>query len=255
MADKNVESGGTSSKTEKTDKTDKTNAETLQLESVIESMVKKIALFGKFEDMSKENNKVVQQVYQAIRDMKFDAEDNYSVISRRSSRSHISRRSYRSNLSRCSRVSTTSSNRQRRQELEENAAVLKAKMRIAREKEKFDIKQIDWPYKKLKANYKRFKTKSRRLKSKLLLLMKDSRLERNSPKRKLELMSAQGSRVKKNHSEPLKRSLVVIMLPPVSVGTRRITLNRIGASWKLHLQPRGRSYNTSRESSGQYVES
>jgi hypothetical protein len=28
MADKNVESGGTSSKTEKTDKTDKTNAET-----------------------------------------------------------------------------------------------------------------------------------------------------------------------------------------------------------------------------------
>jgi hypothetical protein len=109
-----------------------------EMESVIESPVEKIALFGKFEDISKENNKVVQQVCQAIRDMKFDAEDNHSVISRRSGRSQISRRSYRSNMSRCSRVSTTSSNRQRRQELEENAAVLKAKMRIAREKEKFD---------------------------------------------------------------------------------------------------------------------
>jgi hypothetical protein len=109
-----------------------------ELESVIESPVEKIALFGKFEDMCKENNKVVQQVCQAIRDMKFDAEGNHSVMSRRSGRSHISRRSYRSNLSRCSRVSTTSSNRQRRQEREENAAVLKAKMRIAREKEKFD---------------------------------------------------------------------------------------------------------------------
>ena len=80
-----------------------------QLEGVVESPVEKIALFGKFEDMSKENNRVVQQVYQAIRDIKLDAEDNHSVISRRSGKSH---RSYRSHSSRSSRSSTTSSTNQ-----------------------------------------------------------------------------------------------------------------------------------------------
>lgn len=106
-----------------------------ELDGVLESPVERISLFGKFEDMSKENNKVVQQVYQAVRDIKLDAEDDRSLISRKSCRS---RTSHRSHSSRSSRNSTTSSTRQRRQELEENAAVLKAKMRIAQEKEKID---------------------------------------------------------------------------------------------------------------------
>ena len=38
-----------------------------ELEGVLDSPVEQIALFGKFEDMSKENNMVVQQVYQVMR--------------------------------------------------------------------------------------------------------------------------------------------------------------------------------------------
>ena len=109
-----------------------------ELEGALDSPVEQIALFGKFEDMSKENNMAVQQVYQVIRDIKLDAEDNRSMISRRSSKSHVSHRSYRSQFSRSSKNSSTSSARQRRQELEENAAVLKAKMRVAQEREKID---------------------------------------------------------------------------------------------------------------------
>ena len=60
-----------------------------ELEGALESPVEQIALFGKCEDMSKENNVVVQQVYQLMRDIKLDAEDNRSMISRRSSKSHI----------------------------------------------------------------------------------------------------------------------------------------------------------------------
>ncbi|XP_028403955.1 uncharacterized protein LOC114526547 [Dendronephthya gigantea] len=106
-----------------------------KLEETLQSPVEKISLFGKFEDMSKENNKVVQQVYEAIRELKIDAEDNHSITSRRSDGS---RTSHRSHHSRSSNSSTTSSTRQRRQELEENAAALKAKMRVAREKEEID---------------------------------------------------------------------------------------------------------------------
>ena len=85
-----------------------------ELENVLESPVERIALFGKFEDMSKENNRVVEQVYEAIRDMKLGAEDNNSMMSRRSSKGHASHRSYRGHSSRPSRSSTTSSTRQRR---------------------------------------------------------------------------------------------------------------------------------------------
>ena len=46
-----------------------------ELEGALESPVEQIALFGKFEDMSRENNVVVQQVYQFMRDIKLDAED------------------------------------------------------------------------------------------------------------------------------------------------------------------------------------
>ncbi len=61
-----------------------------ELENVLESPVERIALFGKFEDMSKENNRVIQQVYEAIRGMKLKAEDNNSMMSRRSSKGHAS---------------------------------------------------------------------------------------------------------------------------------------------------------------------
>ena len=44
------------------------------MKGALESPVEQIALFGKFEDMSKENNVVVQQVYQLMRDIKLDAE-------------------------------------------------------------------------------------------------------------------------------------------------------------------------------------
>ena len=42
------------------------------LETILESSVEKIALYGKFEDMSRENNMVMRQVHQAIRDLKMD---------------------------------------------------------------------------------------------------------------------------------------------------------------------------------------
>ena len=66
-----------------------------ELEDALEFPVKQIALFGKFEDMSKENNMVVQQVCQVIRDTKLDAEDNRPcMISRRFSKSHVSHRQF-----------------------------------------------------------------------------------------------------------------------------------------------------------------
>ena len=44
------------------------------MKGALESPAEQIALFGKFEDMSKENNVVVQQVYQLMRDIKLDVE-------------------------------------------------------------------------------------------------------------------------------------------------------------------------------------
>ena len=108
------------------------------LESVIESPVEKIVLYGKFEDMSRENNALVKQVHEAIRDLRADRGDKSSVLSRRTSRSVVSRKSAKSVLSRASRASTSSSTHQRRQDLEEEAAILKTKFRLAQEKEKLD---------------------------------------------------------------------------------------------------------------------
>ena len=139
-----------------------------ELEGVLDSPVEQIALFGKFEDMSKENNMVVQQVYQVIRDIKLDAEDNRSMISRRSSKSHVSHRSYRSQFSRSSKNSSTSSARQRRQELEENAAVLKAKMRVAQKREKIDRanRQV---LEEIKGKLQDIQNKERKVKEQILL--------------------------------------------------------------------------------------
>ena len=104
-----------------------------QLEMATESSIKKIALFNRFEEMRKEDNQVLQNVYQAIRDLKFDMEDGQSVTSQKTYKSHTSHKSGRSIATVSSRASTSSS-RQRRQELEAGAAALRAKMRVARAK-------------------------------------------------------------------------------------------------------------------------
>ena len=108
------------------------------LESVVESPVERIALYGKFEDMSRENNALVKHVHETIRDLRADREDKSSILSRRTNRSVVSRKSAKSTLSRSSKASTSSSTRQRRQDLEEEAAILKAKIRLAQEKEQLD---------------------------------------------------------------------------------------------------------------------
>ena len=173
-----------------------------ELDNILESPVERIALFGKFEDMSKETNRVIEQVYRAIRDIKLDAEDNHSTISRRSGKSHASHRSDRSHSSRSSRSSTTSSTRQRRQELEENAAALKARRRVGQEKEKSNqANQLVLEGIKVKLQ----DIKNEESRNKFFFLMKDSKLRKSLPKPRLELRSAQNLRVKKNRSEPLTK--------------------------------------------------
>jgi hypothetical protein len=108
------------------------------LETILESSVEKIALYGNFEDMSRENNMATRQVHQAIRDLKMDYRDEHSVISRQTNRSSVSRRYGKSFKSGYSKGSTSSSARQRRQDLEEEAAILKAKMCLIQEKEELD---------------------------------------------------------------------------------------------------------------------
>jgi hypothetical protein len=108
------------------------------LETILESSVEKIALYGKFEDMSRENNVATRQVHQAIRNLKMDYRDEHSVISRQTNRSAVSRRSDKSFMSGYSKGSSSSSARQRRQDLEEEAAILKAKMCLTQEKEELD---------------------------------------------------------------------------------------------------------------------
>ena len=105
------------------------------LESVVESPVERIALYGKFEDMSGEN---MSNMCTKLRDLRADREDKSSILSRRTNRSVVSRKPAKSTLSRSSKASTSSSTRQRRQDLEEEAAILKAKIRLAQEKEQLD---------------------------------------------------------------------------------------------------------------------
>ena len=76
-------------------------------QQVIESLVEKIALYGKFEDMSRENNALIKHVHEAIRDLRADREDKSSILSRRTNRSVVSRKSAKSILSRFSKASTS----------------------------------------------------------------------------------------------------------------------------------------------------
>ena len=77
-------------------------------------------------------------MHEAIRDLRADREDKSSILSRRTNRSVVSRESAKSIFSRSSKASTSSSTRQRRQDLEEEAAILTAKIRLAQEKEQLD---------------------------------------------------------------------------------------------------------------------
>ena len=52
------------------------------LETILESSVEKIALFGKFEDISRENNAIMRRVHQTVRDLKMDYKDEHSIGSK-----------------------------------------------------------------------------------------------------------------------------------------------------------------------------
>lgn len=83
-----------------------------ELENTQDSAVEKMILYGKFEDISRENNQMLVRVGETIRELKSKEEDDrYSIASSRSSQSATSRKSQRSKLSRGSFASTSSSAR------------------------------------------------------------------------------------------------------------------------------------------------
>ena len=107
------------------------------LENTQSSTVEKMALYGKFEEMSRETNHVLVQVGQTVRELnQNENEDKQSVRSSRSSRSVA--RSKHSKSTRSSLASSSSSARLRRLELEEEIATLRVKMNLAHEKEGLD---------------------------------------------------------------------------------------------------------------------
>ena len=98
-----------------------------------------MTLYGKFEDISRETNKMLIQVGETIRDLKSrDDFDKHSVSSSRSNRSVASRKSQQSKSSRGSLASTSSSARQRCLDLEEQIATLTVKMDMVHEREEID---------------------------------------------------------------------------------------------------------------------
>ncbi len=106
------------------------------LENTQSSTVEKMALYGKFEEMSRETNHVLVQ---AVRELKRNEnEDKQSVCSSRSSRSVATSKSKHSKSTRSSLASSSSSARLRRLELEEEIATLRIKMNLAHEKEGLD---------------------------------------------------------------------------------------------------------------------
>ena len=99
---------------------------------------------------------------------------------------HVSHRSYRSHSSRFSKSSTTSSTKQRRQELEENAVVLKDKMCVAQEREKFD-QANRLVLEEIKGKLQDIQNEERRVKEQILLSDErfNLRSEKNSQRRRL----------------------------------------------------------------------
>ena len=104
-----------------------------RLDKVKESEVEKITLFGRFETMSNEINVMLKEVGAVLSELiiKKNDDDRQSIASSRYSR--------KSRSSRGSASSTTSSTRQRRIDLEEELASLKARMDMVKVKENLDI--------------------------------------------------------------------------------------------------------------------
>ena len=102
-----------------------------RLDKVMESEVEKITLFGRFETMSNETNVMLKEVGAVLSELKKNDDDRQSIASSRYSR--------KSRSSRGSASSTTSSTRQRRIDLEEELASLKARMDMVKVKENLDI--------------------------------------------------------------------------------------------------------------------
>ena len=109
------------------------------LENIQSSTVEKMILYGKFEDMSREANQILQQVGQTVRELRVkEDEERHSVCSSRSHRSRNSHKTKGSKLSHSSVASTSSSARLRRLDLEEEIATLRVKMNLADEREQLD---------------------------------------------------------------------------------------------------------------------
>ena len=104
------------------------------LDKILESEVEKITLFGRYEAMSSETNLMLKEVGAVINELKKNDDDRQSIAS-----SRYSRKSGKSRSSRSSASSTTSSTRQRRIDLEEELASLKARMDMVKVKENLDM--------------------------------------------------------------------------------------------------------------------
>ena len=108
------------------------------LENIQSSTVEKMTLYGKFE-MSREANQILQQVGQAVRELRGkEDEDRQSVCSTRSHRSRNSHKTKGSKSSHSSSASTSSSARFRRLNLKEEIATLWVKLNLADEREQLD---------------------------------------------------------------------------------------------------------------------
>ncbi|CAB4040178.1 Hypothetical predicted protein, partial [Paramuricea clavata] len=105
-----------------------------RLDKTLESEMERITVFGRFETMSQETNQILKEVGAVICDLKKIDDDRCSMAS-----SKYSRKSGKSKSSRHSTMSTASSTRQRRLDLEEELACLKAKMSMVKVKEDLDI--------------------------------------------------------------------------------------------------------------------
>ena len=101
--------------------------------------MERITVFGRFETMSQETNQILKEVGAVICDLKKIDDDRCSIAS-----SKYSRKSGRSKSSRHSTMSTISSPRQRRLDLEEELAlarISKAKMSMVKVKVKVEIER------------------------------------------------------------------------------------------------------------------
>ena len=96
--------------------------------------MERITVFGRFESMSQETNQILKEVGAVICELKKIDDDRCSIAS-----SKYSLKSAKSKSSRHSTMSTTSSTRQRRLDLEEELACLKAKMSMVKVKDDLDI--------------------------------------------------------------------------------------------------------------------